>query len=133
MAPYLQDQDLEGILPTTNPSELGGIFPGSLNMNIDPPKTGTSAGNIPPPPPPPPIYTYCMGKPRINLRLSPAYQKQKARNQAEKKKQKEDTPIDQGKENTNNTNSNRNNIKNQLALMVFDQKNFTISDHNPQL
>jgi hypothetical protein len=89
MAPYPQDKDLENILPLTNPSESGGIFPGSLNMNIDPPNTGIGAGHVPTPPPPPPISTYCTGKPRINLRTSPAYQKQKAREQEEKNNQKE--------------------------------------------
>ena len=51
MALYPQHQDLEGVLPAMNPSGLGGIFQGSLNMNIDPPNTG--AGHIPPPPPAP--------------------------------------------------------------------------------
>ena len=77
MAPYPQDKDLEDGLPMTNPSGLGGIFLGSLNMNIDSPNTGTGAGHIPPPPQPLPISTYFTGKPRSNFRMSQAYQKQK--------------------------------------------------------
>ncbi|PLW42079.1 hypothetical protein PCASD_11927 [Puccinia coronata f. sp. avenae] len=67
-------------------------------MNIDPTNTGIGAGHVPTPPPPPPVSTYCTGKPRINLRTSPAYQKQKAREQEEKNHQKEETPNHSGKE-----------------------------------
>ncbi|PLW18321.1 hypothetical protein PCASD_18516 [Puccinia coronata f. sp. avenae] len=98
MAPYPQDKDLENILPLTNPSGSGGIFPGSLNMNIDPPSSGIGAGHVPTPPPPPPVLTYCTGKPRINLRTSPAYQKQKAREQEERHNQKDEIPTHSGEE-----------------------------------
>ncbi|PLW53321.1 hypothetical protein PCANC_06157 [Puccinia coronata f. sp. avenae] len=98
MAPYPQDKDLENILPLTNPSGSGGIFPGSLNMNIDPPSSGIGAGHVPTPPPPPPVSTYCTGKPRTNLRTSPAYQKQKAREQEERNNQKDEIPTHSGEE-----------------------------------
>ena len=96
MAPYPQDKDLENILPTTNPSGLGGIFPGSLNMNIDSPNTGTGTKHIVPPPHPPTVSTYCTGKPRTNFRTSPAYQKQKAKEQEEKKTHREETQHQPG-------------------------------------
>ncbi|PLW27569.1 hypothetical protein PCASD_20082 [Puccinia coronata f. sp. avenae] len=79
MAPYPQDKDLENILPLTNPSGLGGIFPGSLNMNIDPPSTGIGAGHN-------------------QSWTSPAYQKQKAREQEERNNQKDEIPTHPGEE-----------------------------------
>ncbi|PLW43411.1 hypothetical protein PCASD_07528 [Puccinia coronata f. sp. avenae] len=102
MAPYPKDQDLEGGLPTANPSGSSCIFPGSLNMNIDPPNTNPGAGTgiFPPPPkppPPPPVSTYCTGKRRLNFRTSPAHQKQKEKEQEEQKK-KEEIPTHSGEE-----------------------------------
>jgi hypothetical protein len=116
----------------TNPSGLGGIFPGSLYMNTDPPNTGTGAGHIPPPPPPPQIPTYCTGKPRINLRKSTAYQKTKQETKKKRTNRKKTLQPTQARNNTNKKN-NINNINDQLALMVFDQKNLRISDHKKQL